>query len=583
MINRIKMISKKKGLLFLFVANSVLFFSCKFNRQEYDQIIRNGMIYDGNGSEPYNADIGIKGDTIAFIGDLSGSSAKISIDANGMAAAPGFINMLSWATESLIHDGRSQSDIRQGVTLEVMGEGWSMGPLNEKMKKQMQESQSDIQFKVEWNTLGEYLSFLEKKGVSCNVASFVGATTIRMNVIGEDNRDPTPEEMEKMKELVKQAMEEGAMGVGTSLIYPPAFFAKTNELVELCKVASQYGGSYISHMRSEGNKLHEAVEELITIARDANIHVEIYHLKAAGKDNWTKIDSVIKRVERARSEGLNVTADMYTYIAGGTGLTASMPPTLQDGGFGKLIERLQDQKIRQQTIKDMNSKTDQWENFYYAVGSPDKILVVGFKQDSLKKYIGKSLAEVARIRGTSPEETAMDLIVQDSTRVECIYFLMDENNVKKQIAIPWLSFGSDEGSYEPAGVFLNFNPHPRAYGNFARLLGKYVRDEKVVPLQEAIRKLTKLPATNLKIQRRGELKVGNYADIVIFDPGKIADHATFEKPHQYATGMIHVFVNGVQVLKGGEHTGKKPGRFVKGPGFVVGSRESVVNSRESVK
>ena len=544
--------------------------SCK-NKESFDTIIRKGEIYDGNGGAPYKADIGIMNDTIAFIGNLSSAKANNEIDAKGNAVAPGFINMLSWATESLIEDGNSQSDIRQGITLEVMGEGWSMGPLNEKLKKQQEEGEGDIKYKVEWTTLGDYLRFLEKKGVSCNVASFVGATTIRMHVIGEDNRAPTPAELLFMKQLVKQAMEEGAMGVGTSLIYPPAFFAKTNELTELCKVASQYGGMYISHMRSEGNKLHEAVEELITIAKDANIHAEIYHLKAAGKDNWTKLDSVIRRVERARAEGLNVTADMYNYIAGGTGLTATMPPTLQDGGFGKLRERLQDPAIRNRTKNDMNSKTDAWENFYYAVGSPDKILVVGFRQDSLKKYTGKSLAEVARLRNKSPEETAMDLIVQDSSRVECIYFLMDENNVKKQVAIPWVSFGSDEGSYEPSGVFLNSNPHPRAYGNFARLLGKYVREEKIITLQEAIRKLSKLPATNLKIKKRGELKVGNYADIVIFDPEKIQDHATFEKPHQYATGMIHVFVNGIQVLKDGEHTGMKPGRFVKGPGYRVGS------------
>ena len=541
--------------------------SCHSKKQEYDTIIRNGMIYDGNGGEPYKADIGIKNDTIAFIGDLSKAAGFNETDAKGNAVTPGFINMLSWATESLIQDGRSQSDIRQGVTLEVMGEGWSMGPLNDALKKQQQESQTDIKYKIDWNTLGEYLSFLEKKGISCNVASFVGATTLRLNVIGEDNRDPTPAEMDSMKLLVRQAMEEGAMGVGSSLIYPPAFFAKTPELVELCKEASTYGGSYISHMRSEGNKLLEAVEELITIAKEANIHAEIYHLKAAGKDNWTKMDSVIQRVERARVEGLNITADMYTYIAGGTGLTATMPPTLQDGGFGKLRERLQDPAVRQQTIKDMNSKTDKWENFFYAVGTPENILVVGFKQDSLKKYIGKSLAAVATLRGKSAEETAMDLIVQDSTRVECIYFLMDENNVKKQIAIPWLSFGSDEGSFEPAGVFLKSNPHPRAYGNFSRVLGKYVREEKIIPLQEAIHKLSKLPATNLKIKNRGEIKRGNYADIVIFDPAKINDKATFEKPHQYAEGMIHVFVNGKQVLKDGEHTGATPGQFVKGPGY----------------
>jgi len=544
----------------------VILISCK-GKNQYEQIIRNGLIYDGNGGQPYKADIGINADTIAFIGDLSAASSENTIDAKGNAVAPGFINMLSWATEALIEDGLSQSDIRQGVTLEVMGEGWSMGPLNEKLKKQQQEGQTDIKYKVEWNTLGEYLNYLERKGVSCNVASFVGATTIRMNVIGEDNRDPSPAEMESMKMLVKQAMEEGAMGVGTSLIYPPAFFAKTNELIELSKVASAYGGSYISHMRSEGDKLYESVEELISIAGEANIHAEIYHLKAAGKDNWHKMDSVIRRIERARAAGLNVTADMYTYIAGGTGLTATMPPTLQDGGFGKLRERLQDPVIRKQIIKEMNAKTDQWENFYYAVGAPEKILVVGFKQDSLKKYIGKSLAEVARLRGKTPEETAMDLIVQDSTRVECIYFLMSEDNVKKQIAIPWLSFGSDEGSYEPAGVFLQSNPHPRAYGNFARVIGKYSRDEKLISLQEAIRKLSNLPAKNLKLQKRGELKVGNYADIVIFDPVKLKDNASFEKPHQYASGMIDVFVNGIQVLKDGEHTGAKPGRFVKGPGY----------------
>jgi N-acyl-D-amino-acid deacylase len=552
----------------LSIASIFLFLiSSKQEGQSYDTIIRNGMIYDGNGGEPFKGDIGIKNDTIAFIGDLSKATAKNEVDAKGNAVAPGFINMLSWATESLIEDGRSQSDIKQGVTLEVMGEGWSMGPLNEKLKKQQQESQGDIKYKIEWNTLGEYLNFLEKKGISTNVASFIGATTVRINVIGEDNRDPTIVELENMKQLVKQAMEEGAMGVGTSLIYPPAFFAKTNELIELCKVASSYGGSYISHMRSEGDKLYEAIEELITIAKEANIHAEVYHLKAAGKDNWSKMDSVIRRIERAQKEGQNVTADMYTYIAGGTGLTATMPPSLQDGGFGKLWERLQDPAIRKELIKEMNTKTDKWENFFYGVGTPENILVVGFKQDSLKKYIGKTLGQLAKEFGKSPEETAMDLIIKDSTRVECIYFLMNEDNVKKQVAIPWLSFGSDEGSYTNEGIFLKSNAHPRAYGTFARVLGKYVRDEKVISLQEAIRKLAKLPATNLKIEKRGELKAGYFADVVIFDPAKVKDNATFEKPHQYAEGMIHVFVNGVQVLKEGEHTNAKPGRFIKGPGY----------------
>lgn len=548
-----------------------LFFiiSCNTKSEKYDTIIRNGMIYDGNGGDPYKGDIGILNDTIAFIGDLTKVLAKNEMDAKGNAVAPGFINMLSWATESLIEDGRSQSDIRQGVTLEVMGEGWSMGPLNEQLKKQQQESQGDIQYKIKWNSLGEYLHFLENKGISCNVASFVGATTIRMHVIGEDNRDPTAAELDSMRALVKLAMEEGAMGVGSSLIYPPAFFAKTSELVELCKIASQFGGSYISHMRSEGDKLHEAIEELITIAREANIHAEVYHLKAAGKDNWKKMDSVIKRIERARREGLNVTADMYTYTAGGTGLTATMPPTLQDGGFGKLWERLHNPVIRKKLLKEMNTKTDKWENFFYGVGTPENILVVGFKQDSLKKYIGKTLGQLAKEFGKSPEETAMDLIIKDSTRVECIYFLMNEDNVKKQVAIPWVSFGSDEGSYTNEGIFLKSMAHPRAYGTFARVLGKYSRDEKLLSLQEAIRKLSKLPADNLKIKNRGEIKTGYYADIVIFDAAKIKDNATFEKPHQYAEGMIHVFVNGVQVLKNGEHTGAKPGRFVKGPGFKI--------------
>lgn len=539
-----------------------VFVSCS-EQKTYDTIIRNGTVYDGNGGEPIKADIGIVADTIAFIGDLKNAKATNEIDAAGNAVAPGFINMLSWAVETLIEDGRSQSDIRQGVTLEVMGEGESMGPLNARMKNEMQQAQGDIKYNVEWNTLGEYLKFLEKKGISCNVASFIGATTIRNYVVGEDNRKPTPAEMDSMRALVKQAMEEGALGVGSSLIYPPAFFASTEELIELCKVASKYGGSYISHMRSEGNKLYEAVEELITIAQEAKIHAEIYHLKAAGKDNWGKLDSVIRRVERARKEGLNITADMYTYIAGATGMTSAFPPSLQDGGFGKLRERLKDPAIRAKMKTAMNSNPADWENLYYGAGGPEHVLLLSFKQDSLKKYTGKTLAEVASMRGSSPEETAMDLIIQDSTRVGVAYFLMSEENVQKQVAIPWLSFGSDEGSYTNEGVFLKSNAHPRAYGTFARVLGKYSRDEKIISLQEAIRKLAKLPATNLGIAKRGELKPGYFADIVIFDPSKISDQATFDKPHQYATGMMHVWVNGKQVLKDGEHTGATPGRFVK--------------------
>ncbi len=525
------------------------------------------MIYDGRGGSPYKADIGINADTIAEIGDLKAAVGKEETDAKGMAVSPGFINMLSWATETLIQDGRSQSDIRQGVTLEVMGEGTSMGPLNPRMKAEMGSDQGDIKFKVTWNTLGEYLNFLEKKGVSCNVASFIGAGTVRTYVVGEDNRAPTPAELKQMQLLVKQAMQEGAMGVGSSLIYPPDFFAKTDELVALCKEASAYGGSYISHMRSEGNRVNEAIAELITIAKQANIHAEIYHLKVAGKDNWPKMDSVFRQVEAARKQGINVTANMYTYLAGATGLTAAFPPSLQDGGFGKLWQRLHDPAIRAQMAKAMDSNATTWENLYYGAGSADKVLLLSFKKDSLKKFTGKTLAEVAKIRKKSPEETAMDLIVQDSTRIGVAYFLMNEENVKKELAQPWVSFGSDEGSYTNEGVFLKSSAHPRAYGNFIRVLGKYTRDGKVITLQEAVRKLAYLPATNLKLKKRGALLKGYFADVVIFDPAKVQDYATYEKPHQYATGVADVFVNGVQVLKDGNHTGATPGRFVKGPGY----------------
>ncbi|MCZ2460777.1 MAG: D-aminoacylase [Chitinophagales bacterium] len=557
-----------KRFIFCIVFICFIFTSCKFHREEYDKIIRNGMIYDGNGGEPFKADIGIQGDTIAFIGDLSGVSAQFSIDAKGMAVAPGFINMLSWANESLIEDGRSQSDLRQGVTLEVMGEGGSMGPLNARIKEQMQKGQTDIKYNVSWNTLGGYLNFLEKKGISCNVASFVGATTIREYVIGEDDRDPTAAELDSMKALVDQAMQEGALGVGSSLIYPPAFFAKTSELIALSKEASKYGGMYISHIRNEGNKLFEAVRELITIAKEANCPAEIYHFKAAGKNNWWKLDSLIHIVDSARKAGLQITADMYTYHASATGLTAAFPPSLQDGGFDKLWQRLHDPAIREKMKKEMDSNPEDWENTYYGAGGADGVLMLDFRVDSLRKYIGMTLAQVAKIRGTSPEETAMNLIIEDSTRIGVAYFSMDSNNVKKEIAIPWMSFCSDEGSFTNEGIFLKTSCHPRAYGSFIRVLGKFSRDEKLITLQEAVRKLSKLPATNLKIKKRGELKVGYYADIVIFDPEKVQDHATFEKPQQYATGVIDVFVNGIQVIKDGEHTGKKPGRFVKGPGYV---------------
>ncbi|TMI92822.1 MAG: D-aminoacylase [Bacteroidetes bacterium] len=555
-------------LSFLFIAFTAIVFGCNPSKQEYDTIIRNGMIYDGNGGEPYKGDIGINADTIAFIGDLSKASAKNEVDAKGNAVAPGFINMMGHSEESLIQDGRGQSDIRQGVTTEIFCES-SMGPLNAKTKKQVQEGQGDIKYKVEWNTLGEYMNFLEKKGISPNIASFIGTDVARVYVLGEDNIAPSPAQLDSMKLLVRQAMEEGALGVSDALIYPPATFAKTDELIALSKEASKYGGTYSSHMRSEGNKLWEAVEELITISKEANIPAEIHHLKAAGKDNWFKMDSVIKRVERARKEGLDVAADMYTYVAGATGMTSAFPPTLQDGGFGKLRERLMDPKIRKEMVKAMNTDAIDWENLYYGAGGAEHVLLLGFKQDSLKKFTGKTLAEVAKIRGTSPEETAMDLIVQDSTRVGVAYFLMSEENVKKQVSLPWVSFGSDEASYTTEGVFLKSNAHPRAYGNFARVLGKYTRDEKLMSLQEAIRKLANLPSKHLKLQKRGELKVGNYADIVIFDSAKVKDNATFDKPHQYSEGMIDVFVNGVVVLKDGEHTDARPGRFVKGPGYKM--------------
>ena len=549
----------------LIISFSILLL-CACHTKKYDTIIRNGLVFDGNGGDPVKADIAIQHDTIAFIGDLKNEFASNEIDANGNAVAPGFINMMGHSEIALIQDGRCQSDIKQGVTTEIFGE-FSMGPLNADMKKQMQDGQGDIKFKVAWNTLGEYMNYLEKKGISCNIASFVGTGVVRQYVIGEDNKAPTAAQLDSMKLLVREAMQQGALGVTNALIYPVDFFAKTDELIALSKEAAKYGGTYSSHIRSEGNKFLEAVDEIITISKEAKIPVEIFHLKAAGKNNWSKMDSVIKRVERARDEGLDITADMYTYLAGATGLTSSFPPTLQDGGFGKLWERLHNASIRKQMAKAMNTNASDWENLYFGAGGADKVLLLDFKQDSLKKYIGKTLAEVAKLRYKTPEETAMDLIVQDSTRVGVAYFLMNEDNVKKQVSLPWVSFGSDEASYTTEGVFLKSNAHPRAYGNFARVLGHYSRDEKLLTLPAAIYKLANLPAKKLKLQKRGELKVGNYADIVVFDPAKIKDNATYEKPHQYANGMTDVFVNGIQVLKGGKHTNATAGVFIKGPGY----------------
>ncbi|NDQ55993.1 MAG: D-aminoacylase [Acidipila sp.] len=533
---------------------------------EYDVVLRHGTIYDGTGKPPVSGDVAINGDKIAAVGDLKSARGKTEVDVTGLAVAPGFVNMLSWATESLIVDGRSQSDIRQGVTLEVMGEGDSMGPLSDAMKKEALQNQGDLKYEIKWTTLGEYLDYITKKGISPNVASFVGATTVRIHEIGYADRPPTPAELERMKALVRQAMEEGALGVGSSLIYAPAFYAKTEELVELCKVASQYNGMYISHMRSEGNRLLEAIDELIAISRAAHLPAEIYHLKAAGNSNWGKLDAAIAKVEAARKEGLHITADMYTYPAGATGLDASMPPWVQEGGLQAWIARLKDPATRLRVKQEMSTPSDKWENLFLGAG-PEGVLLAGFKNDALKPLTGKTLAEVAKMRGKSPEETAMDLVIEDGSRVGTIYFLMSEDNIRRQVQLPWVSFGSDEASPATEGVFLKSNSHPRAYGNVARLLGRYVRDEKLIPLEEAVRKLTSLPTSNLKIQNRGLLQPGYFADVVVFDAAKIQDHATFAKPHQYSTGMVHVFVNGTQVLKNGEHTGATPGRFVRGPGY----------------
>ena len=536
--------------------------------QVFDVLIKNGTVYDGTGQPGKRVDVGIRADKIAAIGDLSKAKAQTIIDAKNLAVAPGFINMLSWSTESLIVDGRSLGELKQGVTTQIMGEGWSMGPLNDRLKKLTVDEQGDIKYSVEWTTLADYLKYLEQRGVSQNVGSFIGATTIRQYVLGDADVQPTPAQLEQMRELVRDEMQHGALGIGSSLIYAPAFYAKTEELIELCKVAAKYKGKYISHIRNEANKLPEAVEELIRISREAGLPAEIYHLKAAGTQNWTKMNKVIAMVEAARREGLKITADMYTYPAGATGLNASLPPWALDGGYEELYKRLQDPATRRKIAEAVRTPTDEWENLYINAGSPDRVLLSGFKSEKLKPLTGKTLAEVAKMRGTDPVETIMDLMLEDRSRVDAIYFQMSEENIKKQIRLPWVSFGSDGASMAPEGVFLKSSTHPRAYGNFARLLGKYVREEKVISLAEAVRRLSGLPATNLGLEGRGFLKKGMFADIVIFDPNTIADRATFEKPHQYAVGVRDVFVNGVQVLKNGEHTEAKPGRAVWGPGKV---------------
>ena len=553
--------------LFKILSLTLLIAGCS-SLEKHDVLIKNGIIVDGSGTPPYVGSVAINADTIVAVGNLT-ARGKLEIDATGLVVAPGFINTLSWATESLIQDGRSKSDIMQGVTLEVFGEGWSMGPLSKNLKNELQlpNAQGDIKYEIDWNTLDEYLQSLVSRGISPNVASFIGATTVRINHIGYENRPPTTDEMNSMKQMVREAMEDGALGVGSSLIYAPAFYSSTEELIELSKVASEYDGLYISHMRSEGNRLLQSIDELITIADKADIRAEIYHLKMSGKENWSKYDEVIRKIDSARVAGLSITTNMYTYIAGATGLDASMPPWVQEGGYDKWAERLQATAIRRRVIKEMTPPTDKWENLMYAAGTPDNLLLVGFKNDSLRHYTGKTLTEVAEIHGKSPEETAMDLVVADGSRVGTVYFLMSEENIKKQVALPYMSFGSDAGSLSPEGVFLNSSTHPRAYGNFSRLLGKYVREEKIISIEEAVRKLTSLPATNFKIKKRGSLTEGFYADLAIFNPETIQDHATFAEPHQLSTGMIHVFVNGEQVLKNGSHTGALPGRVVRGPGY----------------
>ncbi|HRD26924.1 MAG TPA: D-aminoacylase [Caulobacter sp.] len=532
----------------------------------FDIVIRNGTVYDGSGGAPFVGDVAIRGDRIVAVGKKLRGPRLTEIDATGLAVSPGFINMLSWATESLLADGRGLSDLKQGVTLEVMGEGSSMGPWNEKMRRQELARQGDIKFDISWTTLDGYLSHLETLGIAQNVASFVGAETVRTNILGEEDVDPTPAELARMRALVVQAMEEGALGVGSSLIYAPGSYADTDELVALSTEAGRCGGMYISHMRSEGNRLLEAIDELIDISRRSGAPAEIYHLKAAGKQNWAKLDAAIARIEAARAGGLRITANMYTYTAGSTGLDAAMPTWVQAGGREAWIRRLKDPATRRDVIAEMRVDSPAFENLYRFAG-PEGTLLVGFQNPKLKPLTGKTLAEVAKMRGVSPEDAAIDLVIEDGSRVQVIYFLMSEENVRKETALPWMSFGSDAAALAPEGVFLQSSTHPRAYGNVARLLGKYVREERSLTLQEAVRRLSALPAHNLGLHDRGMLKAGNFADVVIFDPATIADTATYESPKQFATGVRWVLVNGGVALKEGEPTALATGRVVRGRGW----------------
>ena len=522
----------------------------------YDVLIKNATIVDGTGAAAYQADLAISSDTISAIGDLENAQGRMELDGTGLITAPGFINMLSWANVSLIEDGRSQGDIRQGVTLEVMGEGRSMGPLSDKMKLEMKENQQHIKYDIEWTTLGDYLNFLEQKGVSTNIASFVGNGTLRQYAMGYEKRKATDDEMDLMKKLLADAMEEGAVGLSTSLIYVPSGHADTEEITELAKLVSDYNGMYVSHIRSEEGDLLEAVDELITISKDADIRSEIYHFKASGNANWHLLDSAIQRVNEARDNGLEITTDMYMYNASSTGLNILLPEWAKEGGHNKTMELIAQPAMRSKMLGEMD--------FHVPAGN---ILLVGFRNPGMRKYIGKTLEEVADERGTSREETVVDLIYEDDSRIQVVYFSMSEENIEKKLQLPYMAICSDAGSYTNEGVFLEQSTHPRAYGSFARLLGHYVRDREVITLEDAIYRLTSLPATNLRLQKRGSLIPGNYADLVLFDPNTIKDNATFAEPHQYATGVQHVFVNGIQVLNNGEHTGAFPGRFIKGPGY----------------
>ena len=532
----------------------ILFFSCQPS-MTFDFALLNATVYDGLGGEPYLANIGIKDDSIAYIGEQELNASQV-IDLNGLAVAPGFINMLSWANVSLLEDGRSMSDLMQGVTLEVMGEGSSMGPWSESIKAEVLENQTDITYDIQWTTLGEYLSFLEAKGVSTNVTSFVGNGTLRRHVIGYEDRKATPEEIQQMKKLLEIEMEQGAVGISSSLLYAPSSSADTEELIALAQVASAYNGMYISHIRNEGDALYESVNELITIAREAQIASEIYHLKASGQPNWHKMDSVFNMIETARAEGLAITADMYTYPASSTGLHVQLPDWVREGGVDATIERLSRPELRSRILSEIVFRNP-----------PETIMLVGFKQPGLRIHAGKYLNEYAVEMGKTPAEAMIDLIVEDDSRIQVVYFSMSEENINKKIQQPWMAFCSDAGSLASEGVFLKQSTHPRAYGSFIRVLGEFARDRGVISLEEGIRRLTSFPANNLKIERRGQLAPGYFADIVVFDPVRVKDKATFEQPHQYAEGIIHVWVNGKQVIKDGVHTGAMPGRFVKGPGY----------------